>query len=89
MLLVSDTESQASLFLGNFKQQLLDNQELIDLFELRRDEKGKIVKQNDHIMDAMRYMVRSGLTLSQHKAETVAKSFRITHFSPVNSWMGA
>lgn len=43
MLLVSDTESQASLFLGNFKQQLLDNQELIDLFELRKDDKGKVV----------------------------------------------
>jgi hypothetical protein len=27
----------------------------------RRDEKGKIVKQNDHIMDAVRYLVRSGL----------------------------
>lgn len=25
----------------------------------RRDEKGKIVKQNDHVMDAARYMVRS------------------------------
>jgi len=25
----------------------------------RRDERGKIVKQNDHIMDAFRYMVRS------------------------------
>jgi len=41
MLLVSDTESQAALFLGNFKQQLQDNQELIDLFDLQRDEKGK------------------------------------------------
>lgn len=27
----------------------------------RRDEKGKIVKQNDHLMDAMRYAVRTGL----------------------------
>lgn len=26
----------------------------------RRDEKGKIVKKNDHLMDAMRYLVRSG-----------------------------
>lgn len=42
MLLVSDTESQASLFLGNFKQQLQDNQELIDLFEIKRDDKGKV-----------------------------------------------
>jgi hypothetical protein len=26
----------------------------------RRDEKGKIVKQNDHLMDATRYLVMSG-----------------------------
>lgn len=34
MLLVSDTEAQASLFLGAFKQQLQDNQELRDLFDV-------------------------------------------------------
>ncbi len=27
----------------------------------RRDEKGRIVKQNDHILDALRYVVRTGL----------------------------
>ena len=27
----------------------------------RRDEKGKIVKQNDHLMDATRYLILSGL----------------------------
>lgn len=27
----------------------------------RRDEKGQVVKQNDHLMDALRYMVMSGL----------------------------
>lgn len=27
----------------------------------RRDEKGKIVKKNDHLMDAMRYLIVSGL----------------------------
>lgn len=27
----------------------------------RRDEKGKIVKENDHLMDATRYLVRSGI----------------------------
>ena len=33
-----------------------------DEFRLyRRNEKGRIVKANDHIMDAMRYLVRSGL----------------------------
>lgn len=49
MLLVSDTESQASLFLGTFKQELQDNQELVDLFQLKKDEKGlvKFVKDSE------------------------------------------
>lgn len=42
MLLVSDTESQASLFLGLFKQELQDNNELIDLFGIKRNEKGQV-----------------------------------------------
>lgn len=47
MLLVSDTESQAALFLGNFKQQLQDNQELIDLFGLKRNVDGKVVFEKE------------------------------------------
>lgn len=42
MLLISDTEAQAALFLGTFKQELQDNQELIDLFGLKRNEKGLV-----------------------------------------------
>lgn len=42
MLLVSDTEAQASLFLGTFKQELQDNQDLIDLFGVKKDEKGLV-----------------------------------------------
>jgi hypothetical protein len=30
----------------------------------RRDEKGKIVKQNDHLMDATRYLIMSGLQVA-------------------------
>jgi len=30
----------------------------------RRDEKGKIVKQNDHLMDATRYLILSGLQVA-------------------------
>ena len=49
MLLVSDTESQASLFLGTFKQELQDNQELIDLFGIKRNAEGlvKFVKDSE------------------------------------------
>lgn len=42
MLLVSDTESQASLFLGTFKQELQENNELIELFGIKRNEKGLV-----------------------------------------------
>ena len=31
----------------------------------RRDERGKIVKENDHLMDATRYMVRSGIKIAR------------------------
>lgn len=42
MLLVSDTESQACLFLGQIKQTLSENNDIVDLFGLKRDEKGNV-----------------------------------------------
>ncbi len=42
MLIVSDTESQASMFLGYFKEQLQENNALIELFGIKRDEKGQV-----------------------------------------------
>lgn len=42
MLLVSDTESQASLFLGTFKQELQENNELVELFGIKRNDKGLV-----------------------------------------------
>lgn len=49
MLLVSDTESQACLFLGQIKQTLSENEDVINLFGLKRDEKGlvKFVKDSE------------------------------------------
>ena len=47
MLLVSDTEAQAMMFLGFFKEHLQDNKTLADLFDLKKDEKGKIVFTKD------------------------------------------
>lgn len=44
MLLVSDTESQACMFLGYFKEHLQNNETLIDLFGLKRDPESKKVK---------------------------------------------
>lgn len=40
MLLVSDTESQAAMFLGYFKEQLQENTPLVELFGLKRNDKG-------------------------------------------------
>jgi predicted phage terminase large subunit-like protein len=42
LLLVSDTEAQSALFLGTFKQALQDNQDLVELFDLKRNEKGQV-----------------------------------------------
>jgi predicted phage terminase large subunit-like protein len=47
MLLVSDTESQACLFLGNYKQELQNNTRLIDLFDLKKDDNGKVLFVKD------------------------------------------
>lgn len=35
----------------------------------RRDEKGKIVKENDHLMDAMRYLIMTGMTLARSEPQ--------------------
>lgn len=54
----------------------------------RRDEKGRIVKENDHLMDATRYLIMTGLDLA--KVKPVEKSshgsFALQHIS--NNWMG-
>jgi predicted phage terminase large subunit-like protein len=42
MLLVSDTESQSALFLGAIKQQLTENETLIQMFGLKKNEKGLV-----------------------------------------------
>lgn len=42
MLLVSDTEAQAALFLGNIKNALTDNTQLIELFGLKKNLAGQV-----------------------------------------------
>lgn len=44
--------------------------------QYRRDEKGRIVKQNDHLMDTTRYWVMSGMDLARTKPSSKAKSSR-------------
>lgn len=49
MLVVSDTESQACLFLGQIKQTLQENNDLIDLFGIKRNDEGivKFIKESE------------------------------------------
>lgn len=42
----------------------------------RRDDKGKIVKERDHLMDATRYLVKTGLSLARVKPRERSKSGR-------------
>ncbi len=42
ILIVSDTESQACMFLGNIRQELADNEELQQIFGVKKNEKGLI-----------------------------------------------
>lgn len=52
----------------------------------RRDEKGKIVKSNDHIMDACRYVI---MGRDKAKVKPVKKEiYQDFHSSGPNSWMG-
>jgi len=41
-LIVSDTEAQATMFVGSIKQELQENKSLIDLFGLKKNEKGEV-----------------------------------------------
>lgn len=42
ILLVSDTESQAAMFLGQIKQELQDNPDIVELFGLKKNDKGLV-----------------------------------------------
>lgn len=46
VLIVADTESQASLFLGQIKQIIYDSKEIQQLFGMRVDEKGVIFEKD-------------------------------------------
>ncbi len=50
----------------------------------RRDEKGRIVKENDHLMDALRYMIMSGLDIA--KIKPVVNKAQVHNMQP-QSWM--
>lgn len=41
-VIVSDTETQAAMFLGSIKNELTDNRDVIELFGLKLDDKGEV-----------------------------------------------
>ena len=47
VLVVSDTETQAALFLGSIKQELQENEDIIQLFGVKRNDKGMVVFKKD------------------------------------------
>jgi hypothetical protein len=53
----------------------------------RRDEKGRIVKNNDHLMDGTRYLVMSGMARAKTKPVTTAKRPNYSSGGE-SSWMG-
>jgi phage terminase large subunit-like protein len=53
----------------------------------RRDENGKIVKTNDHSMDAKRYAIKSGVQRATTKPDNKPQEFEPSH-SGEHSWMG-
>ena len=56
----------------------------------RRDEKGKVVKEKDHIMDAMRYLIMSGMDRAKSKKDyEQSKQPKQGYGTQVkNGWMG-
>jgi hypothetical protein len=49
----------------------------------RRDDKGKLVKENDHLMDTTRYLIVSGLAVAEIKKSPPRRS---SHAGPSSAW---
>lgn len=91
-LFLADNTVEAGIFdvyermtTGRFKIFSTCQQTLAELRLYRRDEKGRIVKEFDHILDCIRYAVRSGLKIAEY-----LKKEDIIHDDPMPakiSWM--
>ena len=51
VLMVSDTEAQASMFLGQITQELQENNDIIELFGIKRNEEGIVKFEKDSQTD--------------------------------------
>ncbi len=54
----------------------------------RRDEKGQVVKENDHLMDATRYLIMSGLDRAKTKPTEKKNVIQLVSPGGNGSWMG-
>ena len=65
--------------------------QLLEEYRLyRRDDKGRVVKLNDHVMDALRYAVRSGLSKARMGPAKKGKPLEAEYRDPKTagqSWM--
>jgi hypothetical protein len=52
---------------------------LAELRIYRRDEKGAIVKENDHLMDAMRYLVMTGVGVAKQTPVSIVAAQKVRH----------
>ena len=62
---------------------------LMEIRIYRRDENGKIVKENDHAVDALRYLVMSGLDKALQTPISKVAAARVKHvsdYSPLNEF---
>jgi Fe-S oxidoreductase len=90
---VADNTVEAGIFdvyermtTGRLKVFKTCTETLSELRIYRRDEKGRIVKQNDHCMDALRYAVRSGLSMAGY-AKPQKKDDPFARTGPRGGWM--
>jgi phage terminase large subunit-like protein len=59
-----------------------------ELRSYRRDQSGKVVKERDHCMDAMRYLVMSGLSVMQRQTTAQKETQYVYDFARVEQrWM--
>lgn len=72
------------LSLGKIKIFSSCNALIEELRMYRRDERGRVVKENDHCCDAMRYLVLSGIQVAKQEGAIKKKILQTT----VGSWMG-
>ena len=69
------------------------SKEILDEYRVyRRDDKGRIVKQNDDLMDSLRYLVRSGIAIARpkphNKPKPTGRTFDAVSGSKDGGWMG-